>query len=333
VLAGALLRAMVHQGCRGASLTYWLVTAGARGSARNGGETVSTVAWIIVLVVAIPMISLLAWMYMAASLVRVPSGRLGLLLVKGRATDTALLPGAHFIPALRRKMVEIYPSVELSYRAGGPAPAESGELERSGPPLEVTLGDRTRATVFYTVRFRLVPEKLRQVHERFGPDGVFGIVRDASSAAVSAALRNPAVGIDDMFGSPLEVCQKSVGAAVAEALGGSGIELSAFLLGAAELGRTGEVIQATLRARHELEREQAEASTRLARAVNDADLQQNLTLSNEEAWRYRETDLWGELVQRTLALQVALRSTGGGVVGIATNDRVEVEQPTPAAQP
>jgi hypothetical protein len=244
-----------------------------------------------------------------------------------------LLPGAHFIPALRRKMVEIYPSVELSYRAGGPAPAESGELERSGPPLEVTLGDRTRATVFYTVRFRLTPEKLRQVHERFGPDGVFGIVRDASSAAVSATLRNPAVGIDDMFGSPLEVCQKSVGAAVAEALGGSGIELSAFLLGAAELGRTGEVIQATLRARHELEREQAEASTRLARAVNDADLQQNLTLSNEEAWRYRETDLWGELVQRTLALQVALRSTGGGVVGIATNDRVEVEQPTPAAQP
>ena len=139
----------------------------------------STVAWIIVLVVAIPMIGALVWLVLSASLVKVPSGSLGLLMVKGRATDTALLPGPHFVPALRRKMVEIYPSVELTYRAGGPATADGDALERSGPPLEVTLGDRTRATVPYTVRFKLVPDKLRQVHERFGPNGVFGIVRDA----------------------------------------------------------------------------------------------------------------------------------------------------------
>jgi SPFH domain / Band 7 family len=294
---------------------------------------VSTVAWIIVLVVAIPMIGLLVWMVIAASLVRVPSGSLGLLMVKGRATDTALPPGPHFVPALRRKMVEIYPAVELSYRAGGPVTAAGEVLERSGPPLEVTLGDRTTAAVPYTVRFRLVPDKLRHVHERFGPVGVFGFVRDASSAAVSAALRDPAIGIDDMFGAPLEVCQKSVGAAVADTLDARGIELSAFLFGAAELGRTGEVIQATLRARHELEREQAEAPTRLARANNDADLQQNLTLSNEAAWRYRETDLVGDLVQRTQALQVMVRAPAPGLVGISTTDRAEVEQPAPNAQP
>jgi hypothetical protein len=180
-----------------------------------------------------------------------------------------------------------------------------------------------------------VPDKLRHVHERFGPAGVFGIVRDASSAAVSAALRDPAIGIDDMFGAPLEVCQKSVAAAVADALDAHGIELSAFLLGAAEFGRTGDVIQATLRARHELEREKAEAPTRLARAANDADLQQNLTMSNEDAWRYRETDLWGELVQRTQALQVAIRPPGPGVVGIATSDRAEPgpTEPAPNVQP
>jgi hypothetical protein len=307
---------------------------------------VSTVAWIIVLVVAIPMIALLVWMAIGASLVSVPSGSLGLLMVKGRATDTALLPGPHFVPALRRKMVEIYPSVEFAYRAGGPPAADVvGVLERSGPPLEVSLGDRTRATMSYTVRFRLVPEKLRHVHERFGPAGVFGIVRDASSAAVSAALRDPATSIDDMFGAPLEVCQKAVGAAVAEALGAHGVEVAAFLMAPAELGRTGEVIQATLRARHELERELAEASTRLARATNDAELQQNLTLSNEDAWRYRETDLWGELVQRTQALQIAVRGAGPGVVGISTSDRAGAAQPgsvtseagtaeqSPAAQP
>jgi regulator of protease activity HflC (stomatin/prohibitin superfamily) len=291
---------------------------------------VSTVAWIIVLVVAIPMIAVVVWLVLAASLVRVPSGSLGLLMVKGRATDTALPPGPHFVPALRRKMVEIYPSVELSYRAGGPVTADSEVLERSGPPLEVTLGDRTTATVPYTVRFRLVPDKLRHVHERFGPVGVFGVVRDASSAAVSAALRDPAIGIDDMFSGPLEVCQKSVGVAVAEALDADGIELSSFQFGAAELGRTGEVIQATLRARYELQREEAEAPTRLARATNDADLQQNLTLSNEDAWRYRETDLWGELIQRTQGLQVAMRPPGPGVVGMSTIDRAEPVPPEPA---
>ena len=124
------------------------------------------------------------------------------------------------------------------------------------------------------------------------------------------------------------------------ALDAHGIELSAFLLGAAEFGRTGEVIQATLRARHELEREQAEAPTRLARATNDADLQQNLTLSNEDAWRYRETDLWGELIQRTQTLQVAARPPGPGVVGFSTTDRAEPvppesvpPEPAPNVQP
>ena len=296
----------------------------------------STVAWIIILVVAIPMIAVLVWVVVVASLVRVPSGSLGLLMVRGRATDTALLPGPHFVPALRRKMVEIYPAVELTYHAGGPAATDGDVLERSGPPLEVTLGDRTRATVPYTVRFRLVPDRLRHVHERFGPAGVYGIVRDASSAAVGATLRDPAIGVDDMFGAPLEVCQKSVGAAVANALDAHGIELTAFLLGAAEFGRTGDVIQATLRARHELEREQAEAPTRLARAANDADLQQNLTLSNEDAWRYRETDLWGELVRRTQVLNIAMRPPGPGVVGISSSDRAApgpTEPPPPNAQP
>jgi hypothetical protein len=296
---------------------------------------VSTIAWIIVLVVAIPTIALVVWLVITASLVKVPSGSLGLLMVKGRATDTALLPGPHFVPALRRKMVEIYPSIELTYRAGGPAAVADDPLERSGPPLEVTLGDRTRATVPYTVRFKLVPDKLRMVHERFGPAGIFGIARDTTSAAVSAALRDPAIGIDDMFGAPLEVCQKAVSAAVADALSANGMELSAFLLGAAEFGRTGEVIQATLRARHELEREKAEAPMRLARATNDAELQQNLTLSSDDAWRYRETDLWSELAHRTQALQVAVRPPGPGVIGVATSDRAEPgpTEPAPPVQP
>jgi hypothetical protein len=88
-----------------------------------------------------------------------------------------------------------------------------------------------------------------------------------------------------------------------------------LVLGTVDFGRTGEVIQATVRARHELEREQAEAATRLARALNDADLQQKMTTSGEAAWRYRETDLWRDLVQRTEALSIALRAGPGSAPG------------------
>ena len=43
-----------------------------------------------------------------------------------------------------------------------------------------------------------------------------------------------------------------------------------FLLGVVDLGRTGEVIQATYGRGYELEQEKAEAATRIARVVNDA---------------------------------------------------------------
>jgi hypothetical protein len=46
----------------------------------------------------------------------------------------------------------------------------------------------------------------------------------------------------------------------------------------------------------------------LARALNDSDLQEKLTSAGDVGWRYRETDLWRELVQRTGDLTVSLRS-------------------------
>ena len=45
----------------------------------------------------------------------------------------------------------------------------------------------------------------------------------------------------------------------------------------------------------------------MARALNDAELQGKLTSSGEVGWRYRETDLWRELVQGTGSLEVSLR--------------------------
>jgi len=271
----------------------------------------STVGWIIIIILVIPIIGVLLWMLLAASFVRVPSGRIGLVMIKGKATDKALPPGPHFVPALRRHMIEEYPSVELAYRAGGPEDPGRPEFNQSGPPLQVTLGDRTTAVLSLTVRFRLIPEQLRLLHERFGPMGIFGIVRDETSRAVITTLSAPATGIDNLFGPARGECEERLRKELSTTLGAEGIELTSLLIGPVDLGRTGEVIAATVRARYELEREQAEAATRMTRALNDAKLQDQMISPSDDAWRYRETDLWRELVQRTEALQVALRAGPG----------------------
>lgn len=275
----------------------------------------SPVAWIILLVIVIPMVGLLAWVIVSASIIRIRPGRLGLLLERGRATDTVLTPGPHFVFTLRRRTVEEYPAVELAYRAGATDDAAESDLERAGPALRLTLGDRTIASVPYTVRFRLRADQLRLVHERFGAGGIFGIVRDESSRTVTTVMGDPAVTVDDLFGPAREQCQETVAAAVRERLQRDGVDVTEFVLGAVNLGRTGEVIQATVRARHELDQEQAEAATRLARALNDADLQARANPAGE-AWRYRETDLLRDLVQRREALQVAVHGAGGGRLGM-----------------
>ena len=159
----------------------------------------SLVAWIILLVLVIPMLGILIWVVITASLVRVPSGSLGLVMVKGRATDTTLLPGPHFVPALRRRMVEEYPSVELAYRAGA-----QDEIEGQPAGHHRTIGTVGTAAALpqprsfraaaaghprrpddgrhlVDMRFQLIPEQLRLVHEQFGPNGIFGIVRDETS--------------------------------------------------------------------------------------------------------------------------------------------------------
>ena len=56
------------------------------------------------------------------------------------------------------------------------------------------------------------------------------------------------------------------------------------------------VIQSTVRARLELAREEAEAAVRLARARIDAELEPYLASLPEAALRYREVDVWRDLV-------------------------------------
>src|SRR6476469_4246452 len=85
--------------------------------------------WIIFAAIAVPILGLIAWFVLDDSFVRIEPGQLGLLLIKGRATDIALQPGPHWVPALRRREVQTYPSVEMSYRARLDADSSSTDLE------------------------------------------------------------------------------------------------------------------------------------------------------------------------------------------------------------
>lgn len=127
---------------------------------------------------------------------------------------------------------------------------------------------------------------------------------------------------------------RTTGKAVGEALDADGINVTEFVLGAVDLGRTGEVIQATIRARHELEQQNADAATRLAKALNDLDLQQHLTSSSEMAWRYREADVWRDLVLRPGALSIALRAgPASSVTSTGQTDPSAYEDPKSVNRP
>jgi hypothetical protein len=250
------------------------------------------------LIVLVPLLLLLALLANTDSIIKIPPGKVGLLLVHGRPTDKVLPPGIHWVPRLRKRLVAEYPSLELSYRSvlDGALQQPASDLDYTGPPLQVTLGDRTQLMIGYTLRFRLDEDHLRTVHQRFGPDGIWTAVRDISSQAIRRRLAEADVGVDQLFGSALSELEQEIGASLTATLAEDGMIVTMFATGYVEPGRTGAVIQSTLRARLELEREEAEAAVRLARARIDAELEPYLTSLPEAALRYREVDVWRDLV-------------------------------------
>jgi hypothetical protein len=163
------------------------------------------------------------------------------------------------------------------------------------------------ARISYTVRFRLDQGKLKTVHDRFGPDGIWAAARDESGHTIRNTLSDPRFSVEDLFGAERQSLETVLSDAISEVFRSDGLVMTAFSLGDVDLGRTGEVIQAATRARYELAREEAETATRVARARNDAEIGTYLTgETRDAALRYREVDVWRELVQvltdRTLAM-------------------------------
>jgi regulator of protease activity HflC (stomatin/prohibitin superfamily) len=257
------------------------------------------VSWWIFLIVVVPLLGFVAYIAFDDARVDIGSGRLGKVLVRGRPTDRSLLPGVHYVPTFRRMMVVDYPSLELSYRAGG---ADSGDpdardVERSGPPVQVTLGDRSDAEVSCSVRFRIDPARLTDVHNRFGSLGLWSAVRDATEHVVHHTLADPAVGIDRLFGADHQTLETQLVERLRDRLHDDGFELVGFTLGHIGLGAAGATIQAIARARLELEREDAEAALRVARARHDAAViaAAGKGVPADAALRYREIDAWRDL--------------------------------------
>lgn len=162
------------------------------------------------------------------------------------------------------------------------------------------LGDRAEAKVGYTVRFRLVRDQLRLVHDRFGTTGYWSAVRDD----VGAALAQPDVTLDSLYPGQRQELEQQLKQRLAETLAADGMELAGFSLGAVDLGRAGETVQATLRARLGLAREEANAALQRLRVQHDAELTSRLAEVGETALRYREAEMWRDL---------AFRSDGVGV--------------------
>ena len=255
-------------------------------------------AWVVFLIVLVPFLLLLGFIASSDSIITIPPGNVGLLLKSGQATDTVVAPGLHWVPRLRKRMVATYPSLELAFRAmpDGISASESDALDRIGQPLRVTLGDRGQATIGYTVRFRLDSTRLRSVHERFGPEGFWNAVRDVSGRALRHRLGESDVGVDDLFGDRRNALESQIGEVVIAVLNDDGMIVTMFMIGDVDLGRTGDVIQSTVRARLELEREQAESGVRMARAKIDSELEPLLATLSDAALRYREVDVWRDLV-------------------------------------
>jgi regulator of protease activity HflC (stomatin/prohibitin superfamily) len=249
-------------------------------------------------IVSTLVVLLVVWFVLVETSIEVEPGTLALLLKRGAATERALTPGRHFIQPWRKAMVEVYPSRELALVAGGLASGDE-RVDTAEAPLRVHLGDKTFATLSYTVRCQLDPARLREVHDQFGPEGIWSALRDTTRSSLIAEAGADEVSVDDAFGDRFAALEQRLETTLAAALGSIGFELRMFSLREVDLGETGEIIQSTLRADAELEREQAMARVRRARLENDTAMAELAAgVDGDVLLRYRQLESWREILLR-----------------------------------
>jgi regulator of protease activity HflC (stomatin/prohibitin superfamily) len=257
----------------------------------------SGVAIVVLLVIGLPLVAFAVWQLLQEALVRIDSGSVGLLIVRGKASDKILPPGAHFVWPFRHQMIQGYPLRELTYLTADDGGVEPTDF--SDPPLLARLGDRAAVSVYYTIRFRIRPDGLRELHERVGPDGLKRLVRDQSRRVIIDELATDAYGIDDAFSTARDQLESKLAARVIESFHDDGFEVGMFNLRGIDFGSVDEVIAGTVRAKAELELEKADARVRKLRVENEAKTTAQLASSLTDAvLRYRQIELGREALQR-----------------------------------
>lgn len=253
--------------------------------------------WISILV-GVVVVASLVWFVLLETSIRVEPGTIALLLNRGKATSRALKPGRHFMQPWRKVMVQIYPSTELAFVAGG-RPSIDPRVEYVDDPLRVHLADRAVADVSFTVRCQLDTGKLKEVHNQFGPEGLWTALRDTTRSCLLTEASKGDITVGDVFGDGFPKLEARFAKSLDKALSASGFELKLFSLRSIDLGETGEVIQATVRAEAELEREQAMAKVRKVRLENDVAMQDLAgDVDADVMLRYRQIEAWRDILQR-----------------------------------
>ncbi len=256
----------------------------------------SAIAIVILLVVGLPILAVAVWVLLGEARVRIESGTVGLLIVRGVASRS-LEPGVHYVFPYRHQLIQIYPLRDLVYLTVDGEQPEAADF--SDPPLTLHLGDRTSARVSYTVRFRVSPDGLKTVHELVGPDGLKALVRDRSRHVLVEALGDPAVGYDIAFGAARAQIESGLAERLGAILRDDGLEATLFSLRAIDIGAVDETVQDTVRWRAALEREQAAAAVRAARVRNEIELQPDLaSVLDDDVLRYRMIEVWREVIAR-----------------------------------
>ena len=285
-------------------------------------------------------LGVLLWALLQDAFINVKPGEIGLVINRGKPADRGLPPGVHF--ALRfGRVIEIYPAVELSYLTV-PDEERSSTTETMvtfvDPPVRLYLGDKTAATVQYTVRFVITSAGLPTIHTRFGTQGLKGAVRDESRSVLVATLGSTLTTGADALGNARGALEERVGAALAERLHECGFEMRMFTLRHVDLGETGEVIQSTLRADEELERERRRGAVRALRAEQEAQVHATLAHTLDSATlEYLRVQATRELIERWDGKLLSPAAPGGvlGIEGATPESTAEqpAEAPAEGGQP
>jgi regulator of protease activity HflC (stomatin/prohibitin superfamily) len=253
---------------------------------------------IVIALAAVVIVLMLVGFVLLETSVIVEPGTIALLLKRGKATGRALPPGRHFIQPWRKAVVQIYPSRELTLVAGGRAIGDP-RVEYFDDPLRLYLGDKAFAQMSYTLRCQLDVSKLKDVHNQFGPEGLWAALRDVTRGAILSEVAARKLSVDDVYGEGFTQLEQRLTDALGTALGAAGFELKMFTLREVDLGETGEVIQSIVRAETELERENAFAKVRKARLENDAAVSSLLAgIDGDVLLRYRQIESWRDILHR-----------------------------------